>query len=69
MVECFTKWRMSMDKSDPADWQTWLKENPPPDLQALVAKRGMYNYITAEDWAEFDAARADWEARRKDRLR
>jgi len=55
--------------SDPADWHEWLAKNPPPDLQALIAKRGMYNNITHEDWAEFDRQREDWDTRRKERLR
>jgi len=51
-----------------SDFQEWLKRNPVPSLQELVAKWGTYSNIPAEAWAEFDAARETWEAARKSRL-
>jgi hypothetical protein len=41
----------------------------PPDLQELVERAGGYQHITAEQWAEFDRQRAEWEARRRDYVR
>lgn len=52
----------------PDDWTEWLKANPPPDLQALVAQHGSYPAITADAWADWDRRCAEWEARRKERL-
>jgi hypothetical protein len=43
----------------------WLKDNPVPDLQELVRRFGRYDLITAEAWAEFDRAMADWQQRRR----
>ena len=53
---------------DPNDWHSWLAQNPPPDLQKLVAEHGTYAQITAEAWAAWDKACADWQDRRKERL-
>ena len=39
------------------------------DLQTLVKRAGGYQHITAEQWAEFDRQRVDWEARRRDYVR
>jgi len=71
------------------EFAIWLRDNPPPDLQALVEHAGRryaasigevyvepfkrpphqdgYQHITPEEWAEYDAAMADWQARRRNR--
>jgi hypothetical protein len=38
-----------------------LKDNPQPDLQALVAVYGEYDKITAEAWVMFERDRAQWQ--------
>lgn len=45
----------------------WLRANPAPDLQELVARHGGYDKIPPEAWAEHDRAMADWQARRRTR--
>jgi len=45
----------------------WLRANPAPDLQDLVERFGGYSNITAEAWAEYDRAMADWQERRRRR--
>jgi hypothetical protein len=54
--------------TDTADFAAWIKGNPPPDLQALVAKHGSYSSISAPAWAEHDAAVAAWQEARKLRI-
>jgi hypothetical protein len=53
---------------DHADFSTWLKTNPTPDLQTLVAQYGGYSAVPAEAWADYDRARWTWECARRDRL-
>jgi len=53
---------------DPDDWHEWLKANPPPCLQNLVALYGGYDKITPEAWSLYDEAREEWNARRLTRL-
>jgi hypothetical protein len=43
----------------------WLRANPAPDLQELVARFGGYSNITPEAWAAYDRALAEWEERRR----
>lgn len=50
------------------EFHVWLEDNPPPDLQALAAQHGGYGNITPKAWEYYDAAMANWQARRKDRL-
>jgi hypothetical protein len=38
----------------------------PPDLQELVARFGGYNKITAEGWAEYDRAMAEYQQQRRE---
>jgi len=40
-----------------------------PDLQELVREHGGYEKITAPAWAAFDRANAEYQARRRERLR
>src|SRR5262249_10917947 len=61
--------------------EQWLEENPPPDLQELVERAGRrhpvslgeaytgdgYQHLTAEEWAEYDRAMADWQRRYRER--
>jgi hypothetical protein len=54
--------------TDENDYAEWIKKNPPPDLQELVAKHGGYHRITPEAWREFDQQRETWEAKRKARF-
>jgi hypothetical protein len=46
-----------------------VKNVAPPDLQALVAQYGGYHKISAQAWAEFDAAMEVYQATRRDRHR
>jgi hypothetical protein len=39
----------------------WLKDNPPPDLQALIAVYGEYDKITTEAWVMFERDREQWQ--------
>jgi hypothetical protein len=39
----------------------WLKDNPQPDLQTLVAVYGEYDKITEEAWATFEKQREQWQ--------
>jgi hypothetical protein len=39
----------------------WLKDNPLPDLQALIAVYGEYDKITAEAWVNFERDRERWQ--------
>ena len=48
-----------------SDYTVWLKSNPSPDLEALVAKFGGYNKITPQAWAEHDRAMEEWQRRRR----
>jgi hypothetical protein len=61
--------KRALTTSRPADFAEWIKLDPPPSLQDLVAKWGGYQNILRGPWAEIDAARAEWEERRKRRLR
>ena len=45
----------------------WLRSNPTPDLQELVARHGGYDKISPEAWAEHDRAMAEWQERRRAR--
>lgn len=47
------------------DFHAWIAANPPPDLQEWVRVWGGYHNIP---WADWDAAYADWNARRLERL-
>ncbi|MBO0718744.1 MAG: hypothetical protein J2P55_15615 [Rhizobiales bacterium] len=47
-----------------SEFAEWLKRNPPPDLAALVAQfGGQFCAITAEAWAAYDEAVAEWRRR------
>jgi hypothetical protein len=50
-----------------ADYADWLRANPAPDLQELVARHAGYDKITPEAWAEYDRAMAEWQERRRGR--
>jgi hypothetical protein len=41
-----------------ADFSEWIKRDPAPSLQDLVAKSGSYGNISAQGWAEYDALMA-----------
>jgi hypothetical protein len=49
------------------DFVEWLKANPRPDLQALIAEHGGYAKITPQAWIDFDADVKDWNVRRINR--
>jgi hypothetical protein len=49
------------------DYDSWLRANPAPDLQELVARHGGYDKIPPEAWAEYDRAMAEWQERRGSR--
>jgi hypothetical protein len=51
--------------SNSADYVEWIKRNPPPNSQDLMAKYGRYDLIPRQAWADFDAVRAQWEEARK----
>lgn len=46
-------------------YEEWLRDNPEPDLQALVLKHGGYGWVPLEAWREFDFAIAAWQVKRK----
>jgi uncharacterized protein (DUF3820 family) len=46
----------------------WQRDNPPPDLQVLVAKHGGYHCIPQQAWDEYDKAMIDWQTRRRARF-
>jgi hypothetical protein len=50
-----------------ADFAEWARDNPPPDLQELIARFGSYSAIPASAWIEFDDAMKDWQARYRER--
>jgi len=56
------------DEGPADDFAAWLAANPCPDLQKLIERAGGYDKITAEQWAEYDCAMADWQRRRRERL-
>ena len=45
------------------------RNDPAPDLQALISKHGGYDRIPPEAWAQHDQAMADWQERRRRRGR
>jgi hypothetical protein len=47
------------------DTPEFLRFERPPDLQELVKRFGGFDKITPEAWAEYDAAVAKWQARRR----
>ena len=50
-------------------FEEWLKANPPPDLQALVARWGSYKRIPPDVLGEFNRQRDEWEKRQRERLK
>lgn|SRR5262249_21230437 len=48
-------------------YENWLRANPAPDLQELVARHGGYHCIPPDAWAEYDRALAEWQERRQTR--
>jgi hypothetical protein len=50
---------------DTADFSEWIKRDPAPSLQDLVAKSGNFSLILSQGWAEYDALVAAWQERRK----
>jgi hypothetical protein len=51
--------------TDDESFAAWLRKNPAPDLQQLVERFGGYDKITAEAWAAYDAAMAEWQLMRR----
>jgi hypothetical protein len=52
------------------DFASWVIENPPPSVQALLDRAGgSFQQVTPEQWAEFDTAMAEWRDRRTQELR
>jgi hypothetical protein len=54
-----------MTTTPDSDFHEWIKSDPPPDLQELVAKCGSCSAIPAEAWADYDVRCAAWQERRK----
>jgi hypothetical protein len=46
---------------------SWIRENPPPDLQELVVRYGSYVDIPREAWEEWDRKMRAWQQVRRDR--
>jgi hypothetical protein len=44
--------------------EQWLKENPPPNAQALAEKFGGLSKIPVNEWQRFDRAKRKWEKQR-----
>jgi hypothetical protein len=47
-------------------FEQWLKDNPAPDLQALVARHGGYDKAMPQAWEEFDRAMVEWQQQPSD---
>lgn len=45
------------------DYAAWLKANPAPDLQKLIAEYGSYAAIPPAQHAQWDRDYADWRDR------
>jgi hypothetical protein len=54
-------------KPSPRDYSEWLKRNPAPDLLALAKFYDGLGNVPESKMQEFEAAREEWESRRKNR--
>jgi hypothetical protein len=61
--------RNEADRNAARDALLGVADDTPPSLQALVAEHGGYDRISAEVWAEYDAAMASWQTRRREKYR
>jgi hypothetical protein len=57
-----------MMPDDLESFEQWIKQNPPPDLQALAERYGGLGRVPPEEWQRFDEAKEAWERRRRARL-
>ena len=39
----------------------WIKDNPPPDVQALAEKYGGLGLVPHEEWVRWDKELRDWQ--------
>jgi hypothetical protein len=46
-----------------SSFETWIKDNPPPDLGELVKAWGTFSQIPPHAWSAWDAQLRDWQAR------
>ena len=51
-----------------ADFQTWVKDHPSPNLQDYLGQYGSFSAIPLEAWRRFDDAVEQWQQERKHRL-
>jgi hypothetical protein len=61
--------RNEADRNAARDVLLGVADDTPPSLQALIAEHGGYDRISAEAWAEYDAAIASWQTRRREKYR
>jgi hypothetical protein len=54
-------------KPNRQSYSDWLQRNPAPDLLALAKHYGGLGNVPESKMQEFEAAREEWEARRKNR--
>ena len=57
-----------VEDDEPVEFGEWIKKYPPPDLQQLAERYGGLSRVPVEAWKEFDAAKAEWELRRRKRF-
>jgi hypothetical protein len=48
-------------------YELWLKANPAPSFEALIARHGSYEAIPPQAWTAFGDAKLEWERRRRAR--
>ena len=47
--------------------EQWARYTPEP--QKVMRRAGVYSLVTADEWREWDRLNAEWQARRRERLR
>ena len=65
-TEAWNTWIKLNTQSD--EFSEWIKHDPPPDLQLLIAEFGGYAKVPGEAWDSFAQDYKQWEMRRLDRL-
>ncbi|MGA8468519.1 MAG: hypothetical protein WB721_06670 [Pseudolabrys sp.] len=54
-------------EQDEQTYVEWLKANPAPSFEALIARHGSYEAIPPLEWTAFGDAKLEWERRRRAR--
>jgi len=55
------------DQDNQQTYEQWLKANPAPSFEALIARHGSYEAIPPQAWTAFGDAKLEWERRRRAR--